>query len=190
VDAIEPFIVRNYLLFFLLPAWVVIGALDWWCHRRAGIERFGPYEPLLHLVLISLAGFPILLGLFLEISAPILLLMILSLLAHEIVGYIDVRWATHRRGIPPFEQRLHDYLAAVPFAALSLIIVLHWQELALLVTQPVEALAQPIRLRTPPLPVGIVGGILVLVFVGNVLPFLEEFARALRHRAHSEPTRG
>jgi hypothetical protein len=183
MDAIEPFIVRNYLLFFLLPAWVVIGALDWWCHRRAGIERFGPYEPLLHLVLISLAGFPILLGLFLEINAPILVVMILCLLAHEAVGYVDVRWATHRRGIPPFEQRLHDYLAAVPFAALSLIIVLHWQELVLLVTQPVEALTQPIRLRTPPLPVGIVAGILLIVFVGNVLPFIEEFARALRHRA-------
>ena len=185
MDAIEPFIVRNYLLFFLLPAWVVIGALDWWCHRHAEIERFGPYEPLLHLILISLAGFPILLGLFLEISAPILVVMILGLLTHEAVGYIDVRWATHRRGIPPFEQRLHDYLAEFPFAAFSLIIVLHWQDLVLLVTQPIEALTQPIRLRTPPLPIGIVAGILFLVFVGNVLPFLEEFARALRHRARA-----
>ena len=190
MDAIEPFIVRNYLLFFLLPAWVVIGALDWWCHRRAGIERFGPYEPMLHLLLISLAGAPILLGLFLEINAPILTVMILCLLAHEAVGYIDVRWATRHRGIPAFEQRLHDYLAAVPFAALSLVIVLQWRELALLVTQPIEALTQPIRLRTPPLPLGIVGGILVLVFVGNVLPFFEEFARAFRHRVHSEPTQG
>lgn len=185
MDAVEPFIVRNYLLFFLLPAWVVIGALDWWCHRRAGIERFGPYEPLLHLVLISLAGFPILLGLFLEISGPILVVMILCLVAHEAVGCIDVRWATHRRGIPPFEQRLHDYLAAVPFAALSLVIVLHWHELVLLVSQPIEALIQPLRLRTPPLPLGIVAGILILVLVGNVLPFLEEFARALRHRVRA-----
>jgi hypothetical protein len=185
MDAIEPFIVRNYLLFFLLPAWVVVGALDWWTHRRAGIERLGPYEPMLHLLLISLAGGPVLLGLFFEINAPILTVMILCLLVHEAVGYIDVRWATHHRGIAPFEQRLHDYLAAVPFAALSLIIVLHWQELALLVTQPVEALTQPIRLRTPALPLGIVAGILVLVFVGNVLPFLEEFARALRHRTRA-----
>jgi hypothetical protein len=185
MDAIEPFIVRNYLLLFLLPFWVVVGALDWWCHRHAGIERFGPYEPALHLVLISLAGAPILLGLFLEITAPILAVMIVSFLAHEAVGYIDVRWATHHRGIPPFEQRLHDYLAAVPLAALSLVIVLHWRELALLATQPLEALAQPIRLRTPPLPAGIVAGILAFVFIGNVLPFLEEFARALRHRSRA-----
>jgi hypothetical protein len=40
--------------------------LDWWIHRRAGIERFGIYEPFLHLALLALAGMPILLGLFLE----------------------------------------------------------------------------------------------------------------------------
>jgi hypothetical protein len=99
------------------------------------------------------------------------------------VGYVDIRWASGTRGIAPFEQRLHDYLAAIPFAALSLIIVLHWRELALFVERPIEALTQPIRLRTPPLPVGTVAGILGLVFIGNVLPYLEEFARAVRRRA-------
>lgn len=185
MDAIEPFIIRNYLLFFLLPLWVVIGALDWWCHRRAGIERFGIYEPVLHLALLSLAGLPILLGLFLEINAPVLALMILCFLVHETVGYLDIRWASHARGIVPFEQRLHDYLAAMPFAALSLITVLHWQELMLLVQQPIEALSQPLRFRTPPLRTAIVGGILALIFAGNVLPYLEEFARTLRHRART-----
>jgi hypothetical protein len=81
--------------------------------------------------------------------------------------------------------RLHDYLAAVPSAALSLVIVLHRRELAQLAAQPLEAITQPIALRTPPLPVGIGTGILVLVSVGNVSPFLEEFARALRHRARA-----
>lgn len=190
MDAIEPSIVRNCLLFFLLPAWVAVGALDWWAHRRAGIERFGIYEPILHLVLLSLAGLPILLGLFLEINAIVLLTMIFCFLAHEAVSYIDVRWASATRGIPPFEQRLHDYLTAIPIAALSLIFVLHWQDLVLLATAPLEALRQPPALRAPPLPPGIVWGILVLVFLGNVLPYLEEFARALRHRVHSEPTRG
>ena len=54
----------------------------------------------------------------------------------------------------------------------------------LLASQPVEALTQPLRLRTPPLPVGIVAGILVLVFIGNALPFLEKLVRALRYRAN------
>lgn len=153
MDAIEPFIVRNYLLFFLLPAWVAVGALDWWTHRRAGIERYGLYEPMLHLVLLSLAGLPILLGLFLEINAAVLLVMILCFLAHEAFGYIDIRWASGTRGITPFEQRLHDYLAAIPFAALSLVVILHWQELASLMTAPIEALRQRRpsgRCRCPP----------------------------------------
>ena len=182
MDAIEPFIVRNYLLFFLLPAWVAVGALDWWTHRRAGIERYGLYEPMLHLVLLSLAGLPILLGLFLEINAAVLLVMILCFLAHEAFGYIDIRWASGTRGITPFEQRLHDYLAAIPFAALSLVVILHWQELASLMTAPIEALRQSPAFRTMPLPAGIV---LALVFVGNVLPYLEELARALRYRAQA-----
>ena len=59
-----------------------------------------PYEPALHLVLISLAGAPILLGLFLEINAPFLVVMILGFLAHEAIGSIDLSWATHRRGVP------------------------------------------------------------------------------------------
>jgi len=185
MEAIEPFIVRNYLLFFLLPFWVVIGALDWWCHRRAGIERMGPFEPMLHLLLLGLAGGPILMGLFLEINTPILTLMIACFLMHEAVGYADIRWATRHRGLAAFEQRVHDYMAAIPFAALSLVIVLYWREVALLLTEPIEALTQPIRLRASPLPGGIVGGILLLVFAGSILPFLEELARALRYRART-----
>jgi hypothetical protein len=190
MDAIEPFILRNYLLFFLLPAWVAVGALDWWVHRRAGIERFGVYEPVLHLVLMSLAGLPILLGLFLEINAIVLLAIFICFLVHETVGYIDIRWASGTRGITPFEQRLHDYLAAIPFAALSLILILHWPDLVALATAPFDALREPPSFRSPPLPPAIIVGILGLVFLGNVLPYLEEFARALRHRAHSEPMRG
>ena len=45
--------------------------------------------------------------------------------------------------------------------------VLHLQELALLVEQPMKALAPRIRLRTPPLPVGIVAGVLLLLFTGT-----------------------
>jgi hypothetical protein len=182
MDVIEPFVVRNYLLYFLLPAWIATGALDWWCHRRTGIERFGPYEPLLHLMLLSLAGLPILLGLFLQINALVLLAMILCFLAHEVVGFVDINWATSKRGIPPLEQRVHDLLTAIPFAALSLVLVLHWQELALLVTQPGEALRQPLRLRVPQLAPGIVWTILGLVVVGNLVPYMEELLRAARCR--------
>jgi hypothetical protein len=181
MDVVGVFILRNYLLFFLLPAWNLVGALDWWCHRRAGIKRYGIYEPMLHLTLLLLAGAPLLLGLFLDING-LVLLIILCFVAHEAVGYVDIAWATRSRGIRPVEQRVHDYLAAIPFAALSLVIVLHWQELILLFRQSLLALHQPLQLRAEPLPSTIVGVVLLLVVLCNVLPYVEEFARAVRYR--------
>lgn len=187
MDAVEPFVLRNYLLWFLLPAWVAAGALDWWCHRRAGIERFGLWEPLLHFALLGLAGLPILLGLFLEITAPVLLLMVLCFLLHEAVGYADVRWAAIRRGVTPLEQRVHDYLVAIPFAALSLAVVFRWQELTMLARDPAAALSQPLLVRSPPLAPGLVWAILALVLLGNLIPYLEELLRALRYRRSIPP---
>jgi hypothetical protein len=181
MDAIEPFLVRNYLLYFLLPAWVALGALDWWAHRRAGIEQFGLYEPALHLAQLGLAGAPIMLGLFLEINSPVLLSMMLCFLVHEGISYIDVAWATRVRGIAPFEQRLHDYMAAVPFAAFSLVTVMHWESVASLLNDPVAALAQSFHLKSRPLPIETVIAVLALVLLFNITPYLEEFARALRH---------
>ncbi len=185
MDAVEPFVIRNYLLFFLFPAWNAIGILDWWCHRRAGIERFGLYEPALHLGLLALAGGPILLGLFFEINSPILLLMVLCLVAHEAVSYIDVAWATRVRGIPPFEQRLHDYLAALPFAALSLVIVLHWESAISLIRNPIASLVQEVHLRSPQFPTEIITAVFAIVLICNIVPFVEEFFRAVRHRRGS-----
>jgi hypothetical protein len=183
MDGISAFVLRNYLLFFLLPAWNLVGALDWWCHRRAGIERYGIYEPMLHLVLLALAGAPLLLGLFLDINALVLLLMILCFVAHEVVGSIDIAWANRSRGLRPLEQRVHDYMAAIPFSALSLVALLHWQDLLVLVRDPMVALREPLLLREPPLSQGGIALVLTLVVFCNGLPFLEEFARAVRYRA-------
>jgi hypothetical protein len=183
MDGIDAFVLRDYLLFFLLPAWNIVGAVDWWCHRRAGIERFGPFEPMLHLILLSLAGLPMLLGLFLDINALVLLLMILCFVAHEIVGSIDIAWASHGRGIGPFEQRVHDFLTAIPCTALTLVVLFQWRDLIFLVQEPVAALSQPLQLRAPPLSPAAVTVILALVLLCNIVPYVEEFARAWRYRA-------
>lgn len=183
MDGISAFVLRNYLLFFLLPAWNLVGALDWWCHRRAGIERYGIYEPMLHLVLLALAGAPLLLGLFLDINALILLLMILCFIAHEVVGSIDIAWADRNRNIRAFEQRVHDYMTAIPFSALTLVALLHSQDLLLLFREPLVALREPLQLREPPLSPGGIALVLALVVLCNGLPYLEEFARAVRYRS-------
>src|SRR5690348_5087032 len=75
---------RRYVMYFLLPMWVVPGALDHLCHRRTKIETAsGLEESLIHALMMSETGVPILLGLLFEINAGLIALMIAAYLAHE-----------------------------------------------------------------------------------------------------------
>ena len=58
---------------------------------------------MLHLALLLLAGTPLLLGLLLDINSHVLLAMILCFIAHEVIGYIDIAWASRSRGLRPIE---------------------------------------------------------------------------------------
>src|SRR5690606_36994995 len=56
-----------YLLYFLLPLWLLAGFADWLCHRRARISlNAGPKESLLHLLMLLEVSVPLLLALFFE----------------------------------------------------------------------------------------------------------------------------
>src|SRR5579862_8816699 len=93
------------LMFVVLPLWVMAGLMDYFCHRATSIETTsGPPESALHLLQLLLVGFPVVLGLFLQIDAALLAVMIGLLLLHHLAAYIDVRYANSTRGIPPFEQ--------------------------------------------------------------------------------------
>ena len=175
--------IGQLLLYFVLPLWVLTGAADWLCHRRARIESTaGPFESMLHLLLLAEAGIPLLAGLLLEITGAVLALMIVCFVVHELTGYWDIRYATQHRGITPIEQRVHDYLAAIPFAALLLVMVAHWQSTLSLIGQaPFDA---GLRWKPLPLPIGYVIGIIVAVCLFNGLPYLEELWRGLRLRRH------
>jgi hypothetical protein len=113
------------LLFLMLPAWLLAGFGDWFCHRRTSIERTsGPPESALHLLLYLLIAVPIVLGLFLEIDALLLGLMAACVLAHTAVSLWDTSVAQPRRYIAPFEQHIHSYLEMLPLFALALVFVL------------------------------------------------------------------
>lgn len=171
--------VANLLLYLVLPLWVLTGAADWLCHRRARIEATaGPTESLLHLALLGEAGIPLLAGLLLEINGVVLAVMVFFFFLHEATGYLDIRYAQAHRGISPIEQRVHDYLTAIPFAALLLVMAAHWPATLSLVGQaPFDA---ALRWKDAPLPVGYVLGILGAVLLFNGLPYLEELWRGLR----------
>src|SRR5438105_3082754 len=61
---------RRYLLYFLMPLWMGAGLLDWYHHRRTKIEETaGTHESLIHTLMMGEIGFPIMVGLFIDVNA-------------------------------------------------------------------------------------------------------------------------
>jgi hypothetical protein len=152
----------NYLLYVVLPLWLLVGIADWLCHRATHIETTsGATESLIHLLMLVEVG------------------MVVCFVAHEITAHWDLRYAAPRRRITPIEQHVHNYLGALPFMSLSFIIVLHWpQGLALLGLGP-ESADVSVRLKSAPLPVAYIVTLIGLIVLFGVLPYLEEFWRGL-----------
>jgi hypothetical protein len=170
----------NYLLYVVLPLWLVVGIADWLCHRATHIETTsGPKESLIHLLMLVQVGIGVLLGLFLEINALVIAVMIVCFVAHEITAHWDLRYASSRRTITAIEQHVHNYLGALPFMGLSFIVVLHWpQALSLLGLGPQSADFSA-RLKSAPLPIAYVITLIVLIALFEILPYVEEFWRGL-----------
>lgn len=177
-------VTRSYLLYVVVPLWLAVGVADWFCHRRSRIETTtGPKESAIHLLMLAEAGAGILLALFFAINALVILAMFLLLLAHEATSFWDLSYATGRREIAPFEQRVHDYLAVLPFMAFSFVLLLHWPAVAPLFDGRLGEGDFSLRLAGPNAPVAYVATILSAVVLFEILPFGEELLRGLRARA-------
>jgi hypothetical protein len=171
------------ILWILLPAWIVCGFLDWICHRKSGIaEHCGPWESILHLMLLAEAGAALLIGLLLELNESALALIALCFLAHEITGYADIRFAHARRNLSPAEQRIHDYMTAIPVTALVLVGIMHGDAVAALASEPVRIFTVPLQGKATPLPDAQVLGILGAVVLLDLIPYAEELYHGLRAR--------
>jgi hypothetical protein len=165
------------LLALTLPLWLLAGFGDWWCHRRTRIETTaGPRESALHLVLYLLIAVPVVLGLILEMSTTLLVLMAVCVLAHSGVSLWDTSYAQPRRYIAPVEQMIHSHLEMLPVFALALIIVLHWH----VVLEPRWSL----EARQSPLPAVWTRGVLIALLPGLLMIF-EEWMRGRRARSHA-----
>jgi hypothetical protein len=170
VDSLRSVLVM--LLALALPLWLLAGFGDWLCHRRTLIQQnAGPRESAFHLVLYLVIALPVVLGLFLQVSAALLLLMTLCVLAHSAVSLWDTSYAQPRRHISPVEQMIHSHLEMLPVFALALVMALHWDE----VREPRWTLAA----REPRLPGAWTLGVSILLVPGLLL-ILEELARGLR----------
>jgi hypothetical protein len=173
-------VTRNFLLGFVLPLWLAAGIADWLCHRRARIERTGSTESALHLLMLAEAAVPVVAGLLLEITSPVLLLMWAAVAAHAATALWDVSYAVKRREVTPIEQHVHSYLEMVPLMAASFVAVLHWPELRALFGIGRRGPDWSIRRKRTPLPVGLVATLLACMLALEVAPYIEEFRRGRR----------
>jgi len=174
-------IANNYLLYFLVPGWIIPGLADYACHRRSRIEATsGLREAVLHFAMITVVGVPIVLGLLLEINALVILIMIVAYFTHLGMALYDVSYAVSRRYVSPIEQHVHSFLEVLPFMAVSFVVCLYWGQSQALVGLGPDHAEFGLRLKDPPLPSSYLVTVIaaVLVFLG--LPYGEEVWRCYR----------
>ena len=177
---------RFYLLYLVLPIWLLAGISDYLCHLASNIaETSGWKESALHALMLVEAGTPVLLGLLLEINALVIAIMIVAFVLHEITALLDLAYAWRHREVRPVEQHVHNYLVLIPFMAMSFAIVLHWPHALALIGLGPEAADWTLRWKEQPLPVGYVIAILTAIALLEILPYGEELLRTTRAAARS-----
>jgi hypothetical protein len=172
-------ILWQLLLWGALPAWLLAGAADWLCHRRTRIERTsGPAETRIHLLLYVEIVLPLVLALWFELTAAMLLVMALGVGAHLLTSWWDTSLAQPRRHIAPIEQLVHSWLEMLPLFALVIAGALQAAELS------------PPRwrfeLREPAMPAMVRTAMLIALAVGLAF-ILEELWRTRRAPRLSAP---
>jgi hypothetical protein len=127
------------------------------------------------------AGTAILAGLFFEVNSLVLLLMLIAWALHEATGMWDLVYANRHRAVNAIEQKVHDYLGVVPLLALSLVLIIHWPVLLALVglgDAPADWSLRRRILDVSP----VYFWTLMAAMALNLLLYVEEFLRGLRHR--------
>lgn len=160
------------LLWGIYPVWLLAGAGDYFCHHRTDIERTaGATESWLHLAQFGCLAVAFACALLLEISAAVFVLMVMLVLTHSLLSYIDVRYTEGRRHIAPIEQTVHGFMDVLPLVAVALLGVQHWPEI------------RAGSVTFAPLPsIELERMLLLLSFVALAgLPIIEELLRCLRH---------
>jgi hypothetical protein len=166
------------LLYAVFPLWLLACAGDWICHRRSHIEKTsGVRESALHLLLYVQVVIAVLPALFLEITAAVLTIAGVMVLAHLACSVWDTSYSQPRRHISPLEQHVHAFQDLLPAFYFTLLLALHWNA--------VEDPEWRFALREPPLRSGVIAAVLVALALG-LAASLEELVRCRRTAAHLE----
>jgi len=178
---------QNYLLYFIMPVWLVAGIADWYCHRLSRIEETsGVKESFYHLVMMGEIGIPVLLGLLCKVNALVLLVMFFGWLTHAITAYLDAKYAVQHRHISTIEHHIHSFLEIIPIMALSMMALMHWDQFLGLLHIGGHVAEWSLAWKQPGLPVPY----LLMLFLGFIfleaIPYLEEFWRTLNNKQQAD----
>ena len=171
----------NILLYFIFPLWILVGFLDWLCHRRTHLaHNSGVKESLIHSLMFLEIGIPVSAGLILEITPLLLIFMILMFLIHEITAMWDVSYAVKYRYISPVEQQIHSFLELLPLFALLIVVALHWDAFMAIFDGVLTDGKPVLRLKDNPIPLSYLVPLFTGILFLLVLPFIEELWRSAK----------
>jgi hypothetical protein len=175
-------VTRGFLLYFLLPLWIVAAMADWVCHRASRIEETsGTKESLIHTLMLAQAGVALILGLLLQIDSLIIALMIIAAVAHQLTAMWDVRYAVTGRILVPLEQSIHSFLDMIPLMAVSFVIILHWPDFLALIGLGSGPADFSLRWKVGPVPsVEYTAIFLAASCLLVEVPYMEELLRCMR----------
>ncbi len=169
----------SFLMYLVVPVWLLAGLADYFCHRASHIERTsGVFESMLHLLQFALVGAPLLAALFLEVNAGVLLIMMIGLLLHQATAIWDVRYANATRHVSPTEQHVHGVLELAPAIATAIVVILKWPDFLSLFGSGEARFA--LEWKHVPLPGWYLAAVMLGVVLFGVLPYGEELLRTAR----------
>ena len=172
---------QRYLTYLIVPAWSLVGALDWLWHRQTKIETTsGPKESMMHLLMMVEAGVPVFAGLFLETNAALLAMLTAGVLLHQVTVMWDVSYTASRRKIPPREQHTHTFMETLPFDILAVFATLHPEQFRAMLGIGPEKPDYSLRLKKPGPPIRHIAAIFGATTLFVALPHVEEFVRCWR----------
>jgi hypothetical protein len=173
---------RRLLIGGVVPPWLGAGLADWYMHRRTQIERTaGTRESAIHLVMATETGVPILIALFYEVNAGVLLASLGGAALHNVTAFWDQVYAEPRRRVSPLEQHIHSYLEVCPLMAAGILTALHWDQAVALIRGDRNRARFALRAkRREPLPTSTRSKLLAAIAVFGALPPLEELWRCWR----------
>jgi hypothetical protein len=168
-------VARAFLMYFVVPLWIVAGTADAACHRATDIETTsGPKESALHILMLAEVGIPLMAAMFLEVTSPVLALLIASFILHELTALWDVSYAVKRREVTPIEQHVHSFLEMIPLMAASVTAILHWKQFLSLIGIRRDPQDFRIMLKKRPLPLAYSATVIVSVMLLEGLPYVHE----------------